>query len=199
MSAIQESFRKQRVPLVAIALALLLGAGAWLLVSRTTAEHLTAPDYPTAAPAVEQAPWKVDYSDSGRTTGLSNKEKARYALQRKRVGALVTDVYDGIFLNPTQLNDLIKRFFSPDAARSIASAKLGLPASLSDVAATKRKAEIGLDAGTADFAIAEVVIVAKASAGDRDVKVEHESTLWLERFGNDWKIIAFDLEQGPVK
>ena len=199
MSAIQESFRKQRTPLVAIAIALLLGAGAWLVISQTTAEHLTNPEYPTAAPSIEQAPWKVEFSKSGRVTGLSNKQQARYTLQRDRVGDVVTDIYDGIFLNPAQLDDLIKRFFSSEAASSIGKAKLGLPAGASEVTTIKRKAEIGLDASTTDFAIAEVLIVAKATADDREVKVEHSSTLWLERFDNDWKVIAFDLEQGPTK
>ena len=199
MSAIQESFRKQRTPLLAIAIAIVLGAGAWLVISQTTAEHLTNPEYPTAAPAIEQAAWKVDYSDSGRVTGLSNKEKARYSLQRDRVGDVVTDIYDGIFLNPAQLDDLIKRFFSSDAASSIGKAKLGLPAGASEVTTTKRKAKIGLDASTADFAIAKVLIVADAKADDREVTIEHSSTLWLERSDNDWKVIAFDLEQGPTK
>lgn len=199
MSAIAESLRRQRTTLVALAIAIVLGGAAWVVISQTTAEHLTAPDYPEAAPTVEQAPWQIEYSDSGKLGGLSNQQKARYSIQRKRAGDVVTDVYDGIFLDPARIDDLLKSSFSPEAAREIDTKKLGLPSGATDVTTTKRKAQIGLDAATADFAISKVSILVEAHVGDRDVKVQHESTLWLERIDNDWKVIAFDLEQGPVK
>ena len=199
MSAIAENLRRQRTTLLALLLALILGAGAWVLVSRTTAEHLTAPDYPVAAPEIEQAAWEIDYSRSAAGGKLSKADIARYSTERKRVGEAVTDIYDGIFLAPAELDDLVKRFFTSDAARSIATERLGLPEGATDVTTTERRARIALDVGTSDFAVAEVLIEAEAIVGERDVKVTHDSTLWLERIDADWKVVAFDLEQGPAK
>ena len=199
MSAIAESLRRQRTTLLTLAIAVVLGGAAWVVISQTTAEHLTSPDYPEAAPAVEQAPWRIEYSDSGKLGGLSNQEKARYAIQRKRAGDVVTDVYDGLFLDPARIDDLLKTSFSSAAASSIDVKKLGLPEGATDVTTTKRKAQLGLDAATANFAISEINIVIEAHVGERDVEIQHKSTLWLERMDNDWKVVAFDLEQGPVK
>jgi hypothetical protein len=199
MSAIAESLRRQRTTLLALVVAIVLGGAAWVVISQTTADHLTAPDYPEAAPAIEQAPWQIEYSDSGKLGGLSNQQKARYAIQRKRAGDVVTDVYDGIFLDPARIDDLLKSSFSSEAADSIDTNKLGLPSGATDVTTTERKAHIGLDAATADFAVAKLSLLVEAHVGDRDVEIQHESTLWLERVDNDWKVVAFDLEQGPVK
>jgi hypothetical protein len=35
--------------------------------------------------------------------------------------------------------------------------------------------------------------------GSKTEKVDHRSTLWLERSDNGWKVIAFDLKQSPAK
>ena len=199
MSAIAESLRRQRLPLLTVAVVLVLGAVAWVLISQTTSEHLTRPDYPIAAPAVEQADWKLEYSAEGRSGKLTKAQQERNATQKAKVAALVKSVYDAIFLEPIGLDLLVKESFSAEAARSISTDKLGFPKGATDVKTTTRRAHIALDAETADFAIGEIAVVAKAEVGAKQVDIEHRSTLWLERMEDGWKVVAFDLEQGPAK
>jgi hypothetical protein len=35
--------------------------------------------------------------------------------------------------------------------------------------------------------------------GGRDFKVRHRSQLWLERTKKGWKVIAFDIDQRPMR
>ena len=199
MSAIAESLRRQRLPLLTLVAVLVLGAVAWGLISQTTAEHLTTPDHPVAAPASSQAPWKIQFTARGRTGKMSKDVEARYDTQKARAGVVIQGLYDAIFLEPSQLDDFVKRTFTEDAARSIDTRNLGLPPAATEVTTTTRTAQVGLDVETADVAVARVRVVATAGLEDRDVKVEHESTLWLERNDNTWRVIAFDLTQGPKK
>lgn len=199
MSAIAESLRRQRMPLLTIAAIVLLGAVAWAAVSRTTADHLSRPDYPVAAPAIEQAEWRIDYAAQGRFGKLTKDQLARYAAQKVKAAALVQGVYDGIFLQAARLQQLIRDSFSADAARSLEAQKFGFPAGATDVKTTRRRARIALDAGTADYAIARVTVLAGGTVGKRTVEVEHRSTLWMERGEGGWKVIAFDLKQAPSR
>ena len=199
MSAIAESLRRQRLPLLTLVAVLVLGAVAWSLISQTTADHLTAPEHPVAAPASQQVPWDVEFTPRGRSGKITKDVKGRYDTQKARAAVVVQGVYDALFLQPSQLDDLIKRTFTEDAARSIDTRKLGLPPAATEVTTITRHAEVGVDVETADFAVAQVKVVATAGLEERDVKVEHRSTLWLERNDNTWKVIAFDLKQGPKK
>lgn len=201
MSAIAENMRRQRLPLLGLAVVLvaMLGAGIWVLVSQAASDRSGQPRYPVAAPAVEQAPWRFEYSAEGRFGKLSKAQRDRYAAQKEKVAALLTTIYDGIFLEPSRLERAIRDSFSSDAARSLDTKGLVFPNTATDVKATRRWARIGLDAQGADFAVGRVKVVAAASVADRPVKVEHRSTLWLERANGDWKVIAFDVEQGPAR
>ena len=199
MSAIAENLRRQRLPLLTIAACIVGGAVAWVLISNATSQHLTTPDHPVAAPAVEQADWRLEYTAEGRFGKLTEAQKARYAAQKEKVAVLVQSVYDGIFLEPSRLKDVLKSSFSAAAADSIHTDKLGFPNGATEVRTTKRRAHVALDAQTADFAIGRIEVVAEAKVNDRTVDVAHRSTLWLERADAGWKVIAFDLEQGPAK
>ena len=199
MSAIADSLRRQRLPLLTIVVVTIAAVVAWALVSRTTAEHLTRPGFPVAAPEIEQARWEIDYSAEGRFGKLSKFQRDRYAAQKVKSAALVTGIYDGIFLEPQRVEDLIKVSFSGEAAQRLNAKKLGFPPGATEVTTTRRRAHIALDAATADFAIGRIRVVAEATIGNKTEKVDHRSTLWLERSDNGWKVIAFDLEQGPAK
>ncbi|MBW3594163.1 MAG: hypothetical protein KY391_01185 [Actinobacteria bacterium] len=199
MSAIAESLRRQRLPLLTIAVVVAVGTIAWALVSRATSQHLTRPDYPVAAPAVEQAEWKIDYSAGGRFGKMTKKQSARYAAQKARAGSLVQALYDGIFLDPAGLKATVKESFAADAARSFDAERLGFPSAATDVKTIRRTARIALDARTAAHAIGHVAIVAEARLEKRTVQIKHTSTLWMERSDNKWRVIAFDVTQKPAK
>lgn len=133
MSAIAESLRRQRLPLLTIAAVLVLGTVAWVMISNTTSEHLTSPDYPVAAPAVEQADWKFNHTLEGRFGKLTKSQQEQLAVQRPKVVALVQSIYDGIFIEPSELERVIKDSFSAAAARSIHTDKLGFPRGATEV------------------------------------------------------------------
>ena len=199
MSAIAESLRRQRLPLLTIAAVLVLGAVAWVVVSETTSKHLSQSDYPVAAPAIEQADWNISYAAEGRFGKLTKSQRDRYATQKEKAAVLVQGVYDGIFLEAARLEQLVEDSFSSDAARSLETSKLGFPRGATDVKTTKRRARIALDASTADYAIGRVTVLAEATVDERNIEIEHRSTLWMERGDSGWKVIAFDLEQGPSR
>lgn len=198
MSAIAENLRRQRLPLLTIAGVLVLGTAAWAVIARTTSDHLTRPAASTAAPDAAQAEWKFDYSQA-RTGKLSKAQQAKYAVQKQKATILVQDLYDGIFLEPGRLPKVIKTSLAAEAAKSLRAERLGFPSGSSDVTTIKRKAHIALDSTTSKAAIGRVMVLAKANVGDRRVKIEHQSTLWMERDEKGWKVIAFDVKQKPVK
>jgi len=199
MSAIAENLRRQRLPLLTFAAVLILGATAWAVVSETTSEHLTRSQDTIAAPAIEQASWKVDYSFGRRYGKLSKVEEARLATQKEKAAVLVQDLYDGIFLEPARLQELVQRSFTVDASRSFDTKALGFPSGAQDVRTTKREAHLAMDATTASSAIGRVTVVAEADLDDRTAQIKHESTLWMERGANGWRVIAFDVKQKPLK
>ena len=199
MSAIAESMRRQSVPLLTIAIVLIAGTIGWIVISRVaTTGVMSDTDLPVAAPAVDQAPWNVKYAAQGRFGKLSNAQKKRFAVEKKDVGVLVTSIYDSLFLDPATLDDVIKSSFSSLASRSFETSKLGLPRGATDAKTTTRRAVVSLDAQTADLAIARITVAVEARVDNQPVKLEHRSTLWLER-DDGWKVIAFDLRQGPRK
>ncbi len=198
MSAIAESLRRQRLPLLTIALLVALGMVAWTFTSRTTTSSVTAPAAPVAAPAIEQAEWKIDYS-TARSGKLTKAQQQRYAEQRVKAATLVRSLYDGIFLEPARVEEIVKQSFTSDGARTFRPDRLGFPSGARDVTTVTRKADIALDATTTRAAIARVAIVAEATLGDRTEDIDHRSTLWMERGENGWRVIAFDVKQGPAK
>ncbi len=198
MSAIAENLRRQRLPLLTIAVVLALGAVAWVFVARATSEHLTQPAPPVAAPAIEQAEWKIDYT-AARSGKLTKAQHARYVARKDAVAGLVQGLYDAIFLEPARLQQVVKAAFTSDGARSLRADRLGFPSGATDVTTTSRKADIALDARTAASAIARVSVTAEATLGDRTEMIAHRSTLWIERANGGWRVIAFDVKQGPRK
>ena len=200
MSAIAENLRRQRYPLLTIAALAVLAAGIWIMLFQArAADHNTQSDLPVAAPAVEQAPWKIQFSAEGRFGKLSKAQRESYANQKENVAAVVTGIYDAIFIEPAKLDEAIEATFSRDAARSLAAKDLSFPTGATEVTTTRRRASIGLAADNADFAVGKVTVFAEATIGERQVDVEHHSTLWLERADGDWKVIAFDVKQGPAR
>lgn len=198
MSAIAENLRRQRLPLLTIAGVLVLGIAAWAVIARVTSDHLTRPATSTAAPENEQAEWKFDYSQA-RTGKLTKAQQARYVVQKQKATVLIQDLYDGIFLEPSRLPAVIKTSLAASAAKSLRAERLGFPSGSNDVKTIKRKAHIALDSTTTKAAIGRVTVLAKAKVGERPVKIEHQSTLWMERDEKGWKVIAFDVKQKPVK
>lgn len=199
MSTIAENLRRQRLPLLTIGLLLAATTGIWVFLDQSAIDRRERTDLPVAAPAVEQAPWKMEYSAEGRFGKLTKAQRDSYANQKANVAALITGIYDAIYLEPARLAQVIESSFSGDAARSLKAKGLSFPSGATEVKTTRRRARIALDAQKANLAVGRVTVYATAAVDERTVDIEHRSTLWLELADGDWKVIAFDVEQGPAK
>ena len=198
MSAIADNLKRQRLPLMAIVAGVVMAGLVWLsLVETRTPPSTTSGS--AAAPGVRQPNWKTDVSVEGRLGRLTASDKAAFNKARPQVAALVQNLYDTIFLSSGPVDELVATTFTREAAASLKETKLGLPSDTVDVRIVKRSADIGLAADGSRHAAAEVTVVATGEVKGAPVKVRHASTLWLERVGRDWKVIAFEVTQGPLK
>jgi hypothetical protein len=150
-----------------------------------------------ADPALPQAKWEVNtFPAGGAGVGKLNKrEKAAVRAQRERLSSLVKDVFDAVFLTPSEVRSVLKQRFTPLAARSLLGSRIGLPDKTSNVQIKKRSARVGIHVDSARRAAAKVAIAGKGMNRGRKVRFSHDATLWLERKKGAWKVIAFDVKQ----
>ena len=198
MSAIAESLRRQWIPVAGLGL-VVIAAIVWLLTLHYTSAVAPTSNLPHAAPAIEQAPWKVTRTIEGKPGKLSDAQKKTIEARGAGAIGLVKNVFDGIFLEPGTLDDVVKNDFSADAAHSLNARHLGFPDGSTDVKTLARQARVGIDGSHVKFATAAVNIVATADTGNKLVKVAQHATLWIERDGAQWQVIAFDVQQRPTK
>ena len=62
---------------------------------------------------------------------------------------------------------------------------------------TERRIRIGVDATSAQRAVATVSLSFKGKRDSERVKVKHRATLWLERVHRSWKVVAWRARRGP--
>jgi hypothetical protein len=150
---------------------------------------------PRTEPKIDHAPWHIRVSNAGRPEALSKQAKARLRAQRPKVKRAIKTAYDGIFLdlNPVagSFTDLARRAFQETHAT--------LPQGAESVRLLWRRAHIGLQAGSARRAAAQVTVVARGTRGEKSFKFSHRARLWLERREQGWKIAAFDMSRRPLK
>ena len=150
---------------------------------------------PRTAPKIDHAPWKLRVSRAGRPEQLSKQAKARLDAQRPQVKEAVKAAYDAIFLDQKPL----ARSFTALAWRAFHENHATLPQGSENVRLLWRRANIGLQADSGRRASAQVTVVARGSNGEREFKLSHRASLWLERKAQDWKIAAFDMNRRPLK
>lgn len=162
------------------------------LLSRRGAEGGETP----VTPELPQATWEMSIHASGVDGKLSPAQEKAVDRQRPRLRSLVMKIYDSLFVHPNRLSDTLKENFSEPAAIALKRAKAGATEP-GKVSTTLRRASIGIQAGGgARLAVASVTVRAVGDGGDRPVV--HRSALWLERAKSGWKVVAFDLQQGPL-
>lgn len=148
--------------------------------------------------APEQAPWKVRVYPAGAGTPSRSQKKAVEG-QRGSVEAAVTAVADALLLEPAAIEAMSGKELAPDAAAALARSKLSPPADMEDLQATARRVKIGIEANEARHAAARLAITAKGTLGDEPVRFRQQITMWLERSGGRWKIVAFDGSQRQLR
>jgi hypothetical protein len=186
------------MPLMAGLLAVAIAALVWLSLITTQDHTLTTVPDSVAAPEVVQPDWRMDVSVEGREGRLTKTDKAAFNKARPSVATLIEDVYDGIFLEPGTLKDVVAQTFTKAAAASLPK-ELGFPEGISNVEILRRRANVGIQARGAKHAAAEITVAAKGVVGERTVGLFHDATLWLERDEGEWKVIAFEVTQRPLK
>jgi hypothetical protein len=152
-------------------------------------------DPPRIEPKINHAPWKLKLSKAGMPEPLSNRAKARLDAQGPKVKEAVRAAYDAIFVK----RELPAGSFTELARRAFKETHSTLPEGAEDVRLLWRRAHIGLQAGSARRASAQVTVVANGLKGGREFKLSHQARLWLERKEQGWKIAAFDMNRRPLK
>lgn len=187
--------------LLAAAIALVLAVATTLVLADVPGEHLLTgagdkAEVP-ALPELPQARWQMSVHPSGFRAQITKAQKKRVDRQRPQVRALVKTIYDALFLHPDRLKTTLRDNFTQQAA--IALRRSGAGASdAGRVSTTFRRADIGIQAeGGARMAVASVTVRA---VGERSARpVLHRSSLWLERVRNEWKVVAFEVRQAPLR
>ena len=151
----------------------------------------------SAADVVAQAPWKLTTHAIGTGRKVSKKAIARVEAQTPALRTLLSEVYEGLFFEPSKLEKMATHRFGTTARKRLLRAKIGLPAGSKVVRVTGQRAVLGIEASGAKRASAEVTVQLRARAGSKSVKLKHRSTLWLSREHGGWRVIGFDISQGP--
>jgi hypothetical protein len=181
--------------LIALNIALLLG-GSGAQPAAPSAKPL--PQVTLAPPKVKQASWEFKAFPVGPAQHMTKKDKARAKAQRIRIKRIVTRVFDSMLVRPGELSGVIKSTFTQPAARAFNHSKMGLPKGTDSVQILARRGEIGIDALRARRAGVEVLLRARGVADGAKFDIESHCSLWLERSKGSWRVIGFDVQQGPI-
>ncbi len=151
-------------------------------------------------PEIKQARWKTKVSIAPGHKRLSKKQKNKIRTRGKDVELVIRDLYDTLFLSPDRSKKAITSRFIPSAATALLRQKKpGVPVGAEEVKTLRRTASIGIEAATTRLAAAEVLVKAKGRLSDKTFTVTHRATLWLEKSKGRWKVIAFEVNQGPAR
>jgi hypothetical protein len=164
---------------------------------RSESRVVSAPPVETQQP-IKQAKWEIKTHPSAAVRQFTKREKHRVRAEKPKLKQLVRDVYDVLFLPSLVRQQVIRERFTPRAAAALLASGTGISDRLSDVKTTLRRAHIGIGAATVRQAAAQIWLHARATAGDKKVRIVHRSTLWLEKTGGRWKAIAFEVKQRPA-
>jgi hypothetical protein len=186
----------------AIALFTAMAVGASVLASCTSEprDRGSAPPPPeVSSPKIKQARWQIKARGSGAISKVTRADKRRLSTQRPRLAGLVRDVYDSLFLYPSRRRAVLHRRFSKPAARTVVRSRAGVPSDAELVRTWSRRARISIQPDGARRAAAIVVVRARGQLRSKIFRIVHKATLWLERPKRLWRVIGFEVSQGPFQ
>jgi hypothetical protein len=164
--------------------------------SDTAPPPTTSPASPSP-PALRQAKWHIRTFPAVMRDRMTKKHRRSVRTQGLKASRGIERVYNALFLAPVEMDHAVRSHFEQKAGRAFLRAKIGLPRRLRRVQITHRSIRLGIDAGTSKNAIATVKVLLKGVRGSTRLKIQHQSTLWLERLHRSWKILAFNAQQEP--
>ena len=197
MSIVAERRRNWLLPATLSLGATVVAALALLLLWKHPQAATTSSQPFTAAPASQQAKWQIKTFAAGAIAKVANADKAAVAKQLVTVEKLVRDVYDTQLLDPKDLPKVLGQSFTPSAATRFEKARLGVPKGATDVTSTTRRARIGVNVAGAKSAAAEVTISLVGELKGEKLRLEQHSTLWMQRMEAGWRVVGYDVSQGP--
>jgi hypothetical protein len=191
---------------VAAVLALLAAGGLAAFLAGLDDESPSSPPTPKARPPavaspprVNHAPWRIRHHATGGLGELKKVQRRRVSAQAPRVAALVKSVFDTLFLDPARVGRVARASFTRPAARSwVRLRAAGPPPAATRVKLVARRAQVSFDAPSATRAVASVRLKARGRTAARPFRLSHEETLWLQRSPGGWRVVGFEVKQGPV-
>lgn len=136
---------------------------------------------------------------AGKAGKTTKKHRRFVRYQGRRIGRMVRMMHDALFLEPGREDVRIKRLFSARAAATFIRTGAGVPAAARRIKTYRRRARIGIDAGRTRTATALVSVRARGLARERRFRIGYRARLWLQRTRGNWKVIAFDVDQSPMR
>ena len=118
--------------------------------------------------------------------------------QTRAIEGLIRRWSEAVYLYPADLRRSTQRYFTTGAANAFRSSDLGLPQDASEVQTKKRTARIWIDVDGARRAAARVEVIATGQSSSGEFRSASQSHLWLEREGNAWKVIGYEVDQRPL-
>ena len=152
---------------------------------------------PLTPVATTGPPWDTTAFPVGMHRALDRDQRARFESQRTRVRSLIHDLVDALMLDPARVAAASRASMTSSAATAIRRAIPLVPARATAVEAIRRVGRIGIQAPAFKAAAAEMKVTLRATVAGRTVKWRDKVTLWMERDGRTWRVLAFDLARVP--
>lgn len=149
-------------------------------------------------PPLEQAPWRIKTFPVAKGGDFTKDLRKSWLRQRPKIEKVVRGVYDELFLDGRAGRGELRDDFANGSGRALLDSAAGLPRGARRVETVRRSARIGVTARRPTRAAAQVVIGVKGLRLRRSFRLRHRSTLWLERDGGRWRVIAFEIDQVPA-
>ena len=150
-------------------------------------------------PSIRQAPWRITAFRAGAPGPLARPERRLIDARVPELRALVRTVYGALFLEPERRVPVIRNHFAAPARRAIARLqRLGAPRGAQRVQTLARRARVGISTPSARRAVASVTVRARGRVRRTAFHERHEATLWLERDGGRWSVVAFEVRERPL-
>lgn len=198
MSIVATARRRSWLLPAGIALALVIAVTPAVYVLWQQSRSTTpAPPF-TTAPAADQAPWVVKTFPAGALAKIGKSERALVEKRADAVEGIVKDVYNAELMDPGGLRDVLGRAFTAKAAASFVKAGLGVPKGATDVRSTARRARIGVDIVGGRAAAADVKISLVGELKGERLAITQRATLWMQRDQRHWRVVGYDVRQGPT-
>jgi len=147
---------------------------------------------PAAPAALPQARWAAHTFVAGARGPLTKAAKRAIDRQRVPAEAAVLRVVDALVLDAPALAAMAGEELAPSAAKALAASRLQPPRAMTNVQTVKRVAAVGIEASSASRGAAKVAVWLKGELDGKKVRLAIRATLWLERRGAAWQIVAFD-------